>query len=88
MSIILTWWEDPRVKNDPEDYDGIAQVHMKSVSEIPQLVHNRPKRCTAISTERSAFRTRKDGTKTNDFKFIWEKNPPPGVTYHWDRRDK
>lgn len=67
------WWKDPPIKRDREDYDGIEEVRLKSVSEIPTLIRNRPKRCTMISTEHSSFRTLKCGRRTNFFKVIWEK---------------
>ncbi len=87
--INLTMWEDPRVKRDPSDYDEIETFHLKSVAEIRTLMANLPRRCTAVSVEHSAFRTLKNGKRTNFFKFIWEKNPPPNVTYKpWDSRNK
>jgi hypothetical protein len=69
--INLTYWQNPRIKRDPEDFDEIETIHLKSVKQIPDLLTNRPPHCTMISTEHSAERTLKNGTKTNFFKEIW-----------------
>lgn len=67
QSSMCMWWPSPA------DYDQIEIVRLKSVDEIPTLIANRPKTCTMISTEHSAFRTLKSGKRTNFFKIIWEK---------------
>jgi hypothetical protein len=72
--INLTWWKDPLIKREPEDYDEIETVHLKSIAEIPILILNKPRNCTMISTEHSSFRTLKNGRRTNFFKIIWERN--------------
>lgn len=77
MSMILTYWEDPRSgKNDPEDYEGLFDLRLKSVKEIPQAIRQRPSKCTMISTQHTGFRTLKNGRKTNFFKQVWVKGQP------------
>lgn len=74
--MILTFWSDPPNKNDPDDYESILEVRLKTVAEIPQLVAHRPTNCTMISTEYSGVHRNKKGqisSPTNDrrFKEIW-----------------
>lgn len=76
MAIVLTFWEDPPNKRDPDDYDGIASVQLKSVKQIPELLAHMPEHCTMVSTEHSAARLLKNGRKTNFFKMIWQKGQP------------
>ena len=79
MSLQLTFWEDARVKDDPEDYDGIVTVHLKSVKQIPGLLARMPARTAAVSLERSAPVMKRDKSgPTNPlnpkhFKFIWKR---------------
>lgn len=75
--IILTYWYDPINKTDTEDFESITWVNLKSVKQIPELVANRPKNCTMISTERSAERLLKTGRRTNYFKQIWRTGDGP-----------
>jgi hypothetical protein len=83
--IQLTFWEDPKIKRTEDDFDSILTVHLKSVKQIPELVAHMPKRCTMISTERSAAVKRK-GRIINPgnpkyFKEIWRKGQPiPAAT--------
>ena len=63
MSIVLTYWEDPWNKNDPEDFDGIKTVVVKTVKDIPSLIERRPAHCTMVSTERTG--------KKKYFKQVW-----------------
>lgn len=77
MSIVLTYWERPKYGySDDEDYDGLFQVHLKSVKQIPALIAARPPRCVMISTEHSAERTLRNGRRTNFFKQIWKQGEP------------
>lgn len=74
MSLVLTYWEEPRIKNSPDDFDGIKTIVLKTVKQIPPLIEARPKHCTMISVERSAARTLKSGEKVWDFKEVWRGN--------------
>ena len=83
--IQLTFWGDPRIKSTEDDFDGILTVHLKTVKQIPELIAHMPKRCTMISTERSAAH-KKNGKVVNPnnptyFKEIWRKGQPiPAAT--------
>ena len=74
--IILTFWEDPIKKNTPDDYDELFHVRLKTVHQIPNLVAAKPPACTMISSEHSAFRKLRNGSRTNFFKIVWEKGQP------------
>lgn len=77
MSIVLTYWEIPKYgQNTPDDFDGILEIRLKSVKQIPNLIAHMPPHCAMISTEHSAERTLKSGRKTNFFKEIWRKGQP------------
>jgi hypothetical protein len=74
---MLTYWEDPSYKNDPEDFDEILTIRLKSVKQIPDLIAARPSNCTMISTEYSGDH-RKNGKITKPenskrFKEYWRK---------------
>lgn len=74
MALILTYWEDPRVKRTEDDFDGISVVRLKTVKQIPELIAARPKGTTMISLERT-------GPKKN-FRELWRKGEgslPPEV---------
>lgn len=77
--IVLTYWQDPPNKKDPDDFDGIKEVRIKTVKEIPNLIKNRPLHCTMISTEHSAERKLRNGRMTNFFKVIWNGNVPDDI---------
>ncbi len=78
--IRLTYWEDPKIKNDPEDYDGIMSIAIKSVKQIQDLVAAMPARCAAVSTEYTGDHVvRGKVTKPENprhFKFVWLKGDP------------
>lgn len=83
MSLILTYWEDPPIKNDPDDFDGILEIRLKSVKDIPNFIAARPTKCTMISTEHSGDH-KKRGKLSNPqnpryFKEIWRKGQPEPV---------
>jgi len=75
--IILTFWEDPRIKRTEDDFDSILEVRLKTVKQIPELLAHMPKNCTMVSTEYSGDHkvrgkiTRPDNTR--HFKEIWRK---------------
>lgn len=75
MAYIITWWADPQVKHNPDDYNEIEHIQIKSVVERDMLIANRPKNCTAISQEYSAPHRVRGKISCPDnprrFKFIW-----------------
>jgi hypothetical protein len=80
MSLKLTYWEDAKLKRTPDDYDGIKEVYLRSVKQIPELVVMRPPNCTMISTEYSGNHTRNGKLSKHDnprlFKIRWQKGQP------------
>lgn len=77
MSLMLTFWGDPRKKNTEDDFDEIFTVRLKSVKQIPDLIASRPSHCTMISTEYSGDHKNR-GKLTNPqntrlFKEYWRK---------------
>ncbi len=81
--IRLTFWEDPTYltkKNDPEDYDEIMGVAIKTVKQIPELLAHMPKNTAAVSTEYSGdHKVRGKISKPENprhFKFIWKRGDP------------
>lgn len=66
----LTYWKDAPNRSDPEDFDGIRSVRLRTVKQIPQLIADRPANCTMISTEHPP-RKLKSGEKTIFFKEVW-----------------
>ncbi len=80
--MILTFWEDPRGGNlTGDDFDGILEVRLKSVKQIPSLLAAMPAKTTMVSTEYSGNHYRRKGvisTPTNPrrFKEIWRKGQP------------
>ena len=84
MSYYITYWEDSPNKIEPEDYDGIENIYIKSIDEIKDLLINKPKRCTFITLERTGtLHTGRDGSKTDKYKVrpLWEKNNPTVTEY-------
>ena len=80
MSLILTYWEDPPNKVIEDDFDGILEVTLKSVKQIPDLIAAKPSHCTMISLEYSGDH-RKNGKISNPqnphrFREIWRKSQP------------
>lgn len=75
MSLMLTFWEDPRIKRTEDDFDEILTVRLKSVKQIPDLIAAKPRRCTMISTEYSGdHKNRGKLTNPNNsrlFKELW-----------------
>ncbi len=76
--MILTFWEDPRGGNlTGDDFDGILEVRLKSVKQIPELLAAMPKHCTMVSTEYSGNHTMRGKitcpTNPRRFKEIWRK---------------
>jgi hypothetical protein len=80
MSLILTYWEDPRIKNTPDDYEGILEVRLKSIKQIPELLAHMPSHCTMVSTEYSADHKNRgkisNPSNPRYFKEIWKKGQP------------
>jgi hypothetical protein len=78
--LILTFWEDPKIKNDPDDFDSILEIRLKSVKQIPELMAHMPAKCTMVSTEYSGNHLRRGKISTPDnprrFKEIWRKGQP------------
>ncbi len=79
--LILTFWEDPRGGNlTGDDFDGLLEVRLKSVTQIPELLAHMPRRCTMVSTEYSGnhYNRGKLSCPTNPkrFKEIWRKGQP------------
>jgi hypothetical protein len=80
--LILTFWEDPPNGNKTgDDFDGILEVRLKSVKEIPSLLAAMPKRCTMVSTEYSGTHLNRKGKVSSPqnprrFKEIWRKGQP------------
>jgi hypothetical protein len=79
--MILTYWEDPKHKSTPDDYDALYQVRLSTVKQIPMLIAEKPNQCTMISTEHSSYRILKNGDRTNFFKIVWESGDPIMNTY-------
>lgn len=78
MSMQITYWEYPKVRRTPDDYDAIETIRMKSVAEVPILVINKPERCRMITLEHSSARKLKNGKMTDFQKILWEyPNPVP-----------
>lgn len=84
MSLILTFWERPRnwtnAPGTEDDFDGILEIRLKSVKQIPELLAAMPKHCAMVSTEHSGDH-RQRGKITNPqnpryFKEIWRKGQP------------
>lgn len=80
--LILTFWEDPRGGNlTGDDFDGIMEVRLKTVKQIPELLAHMPANCTMVSTEYSGNHYRRAGeisspTNPRRFKEIWRKGQP------------
>ncbi len=55
--MILTFWERPKYDNDPDSWDGILEVRLKSVKQIPELLAAMPANCEMVSTEYSGNHT-------------------------------
>lgn len=80
---VITFWEDPKIKHDPSDYDEIETIRINSINEIRTLFFNKPKKCTFITLERTSETMRRDGSKTNKYRVrpLWEKNNPQVTEY-------
>lgn len=81
MSLILTFWEKcPHSPYDPDAFDCLLEVRLKSVKQIPELVARMPRGCAWITTEYSGDH-RKAGkisclTNPRRFKEIWALGQP------------
>jgi hypothetical protein len=78
MSQILTYWERPKNWNgqDEDAFEGIKEIRLKTVKQIPELLARKPKHCSMISVEHSSDRTLKSGRKTNFFRELWRAGQP------------
>lgn len=65
MSILLTYWEDPRIKHTEDDFDEICTIRIKTIQEIPSLITAKHPKCTMISTEHSSDRRKRNGEIIN-----------------------
>lgn len=78
---ILTFWEDPTNKKTPDDFEGILEVRLKTVKQIPELIAHMPKYCTMISLEYSGNHYNAKGqlscpSNPRRFKELWRKGQP------------
>lgn len=80
---VITFWEDAKPKRNPEDYDEIETVRIKTVDEIRTLLWNRPKQCTFITLKRTETLHNNGRKKSDKYKVrpLWEKNNPAITEY-------
>ncbi len=69
--LVVTYWCDSDPKRTPDDFDEIAHVRIKSVTEFPTLIKARPPHTTMISVEHSSPRKLKSGKTSIFFREIW-----------------
>lgn len=78
MSLILTYWEDSKSPDRTEDdFDGLLEIRLKSVKQLPALIASMPVATPMISIEYSGDHKRngKISTPSNPrrFKELWRK---------------
>ncbi len=71
--LLVTEWERSPVATCLADCDGIRDIRIKTVAQIPSIVENRDKRTVLITMEHTGTRKLKNGRETNFIKEIWTK---------------
>lgn len=78
--LILTYWKDAPNRRTEDDFDGLLEVRLKTVKQIPELLAHMPGNCTMVSLEYSGPHKKNgkltDPTNPRRFKYIWQKGQP------------